>query len=142
LGEGDKERITIEKGSGRIIAYESGGAFVPSLRDGTEYGFDVGQIRIYDRKTQKLYAIYSDAIERIPGESMRGIEVRYGKIKYIGTSKVQFEAFWKDKLDGYGLVDLDTIQLTYHKSQTQHTLREKPRLLDKAHHLHGSDLFS
>lgn len=113
LGEGDKARIKIEKGSGRITAYESGGAVVLSLRDGTEYGFDVGQIRVCDRKTKKLYAVYSDDIERTPGESMRGIEARYGKIEYIGGGKVRFEVFWKEKLDGYGSVDLDAIQFTY-----------------------------
>lgn len=115
FGEGDKEQIKIEKGNGRLVAYESPGAFVFELRDGSEYGYDVGQIRIYDSKTKKLYSIYSDDIERIPGESMRGIEARYGEIKYIGKSKVQFEVFWKDKLDGYGLVDLDSVKLTYRK---------------------------
>jgi hypothetical protein len=115
FGESDRDWIKLEKRSGRIIACESRGAIVFSLRDGTEYGFDVGQIRVYDRKTKKLYAVYSDDIERTPDDSMRGIEARYGKIKYISNSKVQFEVFWKDKMDGYGLVDLDTIQFTYHK---------------------------
>ena len=70
---------------------------------------------MYDRKTKKLYAIYSDYIERIPGDSMRGIEVRYEKITYMSNCKVQFEAFWKDRLDGYGLVDLDALRFTYRK---------------------------
>src|SRR5437660_10713584 len=107
FGKGDKDQIKSEKGKGRLLAYEAPGAFVFSLRDGTEYGYDVGQIRIYDSKTKKLYSIYSDDIERIPGESMRAVEAGCGEIKYIGNNKVQFEVFWKDKLDGYGMVNLD-----------------------------------
>ena len=115
FGEGDKQQIKTEKGNGRLVAYAAPGAFVFSLRDGTEYGYDVWQVRMYDSKTKKLYSVYSDDIERLPGESMRGIEARYGEIKYIGKSKVQFEVFWKDKLDGYGVVDLDTVKFAYRK---------------------------
>ena len=76
----------------------------------------MGQIRVYDRKTKKLYAVYTDDIERTSGESLRGIEARYGKIRNIGNGKVKFEVFWKNKLDGYGVVDLDTTQFTYRKA--------------------------
>ena len=55
IGTGDEDKIADIRGNGYIKAYVTSGALLEYLRDGSEYGHVVDQVRIYDVKTKKFF---------------------------------------------------------------------------------------